>query len=458
MDEKGTLTGIDAIRITLDHEKLHATAVLTKEMQSFSPEMVADALASAGIIFGIDHARFGDVGRQPGRPVVVAEGTAPAQGRPGWVECLVSPPQLPAGKEGDNTRMVFKVLNVRKGEPVVQLHEPEVGADGISVTGEPIMGRRGVPVAVTAGPGVTADPQAAGRYLATVDGNLVIEGGGKVEVRDTIEFSDSLDITMGDIDFVGSLIVRGDIHGDINIKVGKNLTVFGDVADAVIVAGGDVIVRNGFMGRGAGSITAGGSVRVQHVRNQHISAGNEVHIERESVNGTITAKRKIEAAHAVIAGGVLEADEVIEVGMLGRVEGGQVKVRVGRRGKIIDRLASMEKELRQLEKNFADIKDAVYKLVRMKIDAGKLSSDKETMLARLQEAQRQIPGKREQLLAEQSSLNAELQRHAEVKLTVHDTISDNVFIDVNGARKLTDAIVRGVVYTERNGELQATGL
>ncbi len=455
MEEKVSLAGIDVIRITVDQQRLHATALLTKEVESFSPEMVADALASAGVIFGIDQSRLAEVGKQPGRPVVVATGTPSAQGRAGWVECLVPPP---ATKDDDNTRMVFKVLNVRKGEPVAQLHEPEIGAEGIAVTGEPIPGRRGIPVAVSGGPGIAPDPAVPGRYLATCDGNAVLEGGGKVEVRDTIEFSGDLDLTMGDIDFVGSLIVRGDIHGDINIKVGRNLTVFGDVADAVIVVGGDVIVRNGFIGRGIGSITAGGSVKVQLVRNQHIIAGNEVHIERESVNGVICAKRKIIGTQAMISGGTLEADELVEVGMLGRIEGGQVKVRVGRRGKILERLAAIEKELRQLEKNCTDIKDAVYKLVRMKIDAGTLPAEKESMLTRLQEAQRLIPTKRDQLIAEQKRLSEEMQRLSEAKLVVHDTISDNVLVDVNGARKMTDAIIRGVVFVERKGELEATGL
>ncbi len=458
MEDRATVAAVNLIHITVDHNKLRATAVFSGETAGFAPELVAEALASSGVVHGIRHEHFPEVGEQVGRPIVVAEGTPASQGRGGWVECLVHPTPPASAKDGDNTRMVFNVLNVRQGEPVALVHEPEVGADGTTVTGETIPGRRGAPAATTPGSGVAMDAGCPGRYLATRDGNAIVDPKGAIDVRDTIEFAGNLDITMGDINFVGSLIVRGDIHGDLVISVGKNLTVMGDVDDAVIEAGGDVILKNGFMGRGTGSITAGGTVKIQHVRNQRVCAGNEVHIERESVNGIITAKRKIVAPRAVIAGGALEADELVDVGMLGRVEGGQVKVRVGRRGKILERLASIERDLRQSEKNLLDVKDAVYKLVRLKIDSGSLPEEKEKMLVRLQETQRQIPAMREALLREQAALTEEVHRVSDAKLVVHETVSDNVFIDVNGAKKLTDTVVKGVVYVERNGELTATGL
>ncbi len=458
MEGRETETGVSVVRITVDHNKLRATAILHEEVPGFTPEMVAEALAASGVVYGIRDERFHEVGEQPGRPIIVSEGTPAGQGRAGWVECLVQATLSASAKNGDNTRMLFNVLNVRQGEPVAQVHEPDLGPDGMTVTGELIPGRRGTPIAVAPGAGVAADTGCAGRYLAQRDGNAVVDPKGGIDVRDTIEFAGNLDITMGDIDFVGSLIVRGDIRGDLVVTVGKNLTVMGDVDDAVIEAGGDVIVKNGFMGRGCGRITAGGTVKIQHVRNQHVTAGNEVHIERESVNGLIAAKRKIIAPRAVIAGGTLEADELVDVGMLGRLEGGQVKVRVGRRGKILERLATIEKELRQADKNLLDVKDAVYKLVRLKIDSGSLPMEKEKMLARLQETQRQIPLLRDALVQEQSALTEEMHRISDAKLVVHETVSDNVFIDVNGAKKLTDTVMKGVVYVERNGELAATGL
>ena len=407
MEDHDITVAANLIRITIDRDKLKATAILGEEIPSFTPELVGEALATTGVVFGIQQSALSLVGEKPGIPVVVAEGLPSTQGSAGWIELLVQESKPLASKDCDNTRTTFKVNNVLKGAAVAQVHDPASGTDGTTVTGESILGRKGACAPVHAGHGVAPDASTPGLFVATCDGNAVVEPGGKIAVQETIDIKESLDMTMGDIDFVGSLIIHGDIHGDITVKVGKNLTVMGDVDDAVIEAGGDVQIRNGFMGRGSGRITAGGSVKVQHVRNQHITAGTDVHIERESVNGIIAAKRKIVAPRAVIAGGTLEADELVDVGMLGRVEGGQVKVRVGRRGKILDRLATIEKELRQLEKNITDVKDAVYRLVRLKIDVGSLPPDKESILTKLQETQRQIPQIQQSLSAEQKTLSEE---------------------------------------------------
>ena len=57
-----------------------------------------------------------------------------------------------------------------------------------------------------------------------------------------------------------------------------------------------------------------------------------------------------------------------------------------------------------------------------------------------------------------ASLTAELAKTVEARLKVFDTIHDNIFIDINGAKKLTDGALTGVIFTEHGGELVAAGL
>ncbi len=458
MGNEISVPAIDTVQVTIDSDGLHAAAVQTGDSGPCTAEAVKDALMLAGVVRGIKEDALPLVGEQPGRRVIVAEGSAPVPGQPGWIEILV-PQETGTSTEGDDhTRTTIQIRNVRRGEPVARVHEPGHGEDGATVKGEVIGARSGPPAVVRPTAGVVADKDDPGLFVATRDGNAVVTSDGHIDVQESIEIKGNLDLTMGNVTFVGSLVIRGDIHGDMVVKVGNKLTVLGDVDDAIIEAGGDVTIKNGFMGRGHGKIVAGGSVSVQHVRNQKIVSNNDVRIERECINGLIAAKRSILAPRAVIAGGFLEADELVEVGELGRLDGGQVKVRVGRRGRIVERLAGIEKEMRQGEKNFADVKAAVYKLVRLKIDSGSLAPEREQMLTRLQETQRSLPKLLESLEAEKTSLSEELQKVGDAKLLVRGTISDNVFIEVNGARKLTDAVVTGVVFLERNGELTATGL
>jgi uncharacterized protein (DUF342 family) len=458
MENHAPDTAVQSIQVTIAPDGLEATAVLLGDAGSCTPEAVREALAAAGVAWGIKDEALSTLVAHPGSTVAVAVGTVPRDGRGGWIEVLVPVYAPDSYGEGASGRFPVVIRNVVKGQQVARVHSPETGTDGRAVTGEVLPARKGTAASVHPMAGVVADDSTDGVYIATRDGNAVVAPDGSIDVQETVTIDGNLDITVGKVEFVGSLIVRGEIRGETSVKVGRNLTVTGDVDDAAIEAGGDVTIKNGFMGRGTGRIRAGGIVKVQHVRNQQIVAQNEVHIERESVNGTIVARRCIVAPRAVIAGGSLEADELVDVGVLGRLEGGQVKVRVGRRGRIVERLAAIEKEARQAEKNLVDVKAAVYKLVRAKIDAGSLPPEREQMLNRLQTTQRQLPRLLEALDAEKNSLTEELQRVADAKLIVRQTISDNVFIEVNGARKFTDTAVEGVMFVERSGELIATGL
>jgi uncharacterized protein (DUF342 family) len=279
-----------------------------------------------------------------------------------------------------------------------------------------------------------------------------------VSLAESIEIHQDIDYASGDIDFPGSLVIHGDINGEVSVKVGNNLDILGDAGDCSIEAGGNVSLSKGFLGRGSGVIQSGGTVKLQHILNQTVVARADVLLEREAVNSTIQAGKRLLAPSAQFTGGSLEAEELIEVGSIGRSEGAQAKIRVGKRGKILERIATIDKEIRQSEKNLGEIKDAVYKLVLMKINTKTLPPEREQLLNRLQQTQKQLPLAIESLKSEKSVLTEELSKNFDAKLKVNGTIHDNVFIDINGARKLTDSALSGVIFAERGGEITATGL
>lgn len=448
-----------AVKIGVSADGMKATAVKVANDVAFTVDDLRSALEQVGVTTGLQERRFEDVGVAVGKEVIVAEGIPAVPGKKGWVELLVP---VSVNKNDDDSqagvRQYLHVRNARKGDSVARVHPPEKGTEGRTVTGKPLPAHPGAPAEVHMGSGVAHSPNDPALLVAKHDGNAILKPDGTVDVEESILIAKDLDYSIGDVDFVGSLVVRGDIHSDLVVKVGKNLEVSGDIGDSRVEAGGDVTVRKGFLGRGSGSITAGGSVSVQHILNQTVKAAVNIAIQRESVNGKVYAGKSILAPMAAVMGGELEAEEILEVKTIGRAEGSQAKVRVGHRGKIVDRLNAIEKELHQGEKNLTELKDAVFKLVRMKIDAGVLAPEKEALLKRLQDTQKQLPQAMEALKEEKASLNAALAKIVDAKLIVHENIFEYVFIEINGARKMTDAPMSGVAFIERNGEIIASGL
>lgn len=382
-------------------------------------------------------------------------GRAAVRGTDGWVEY---PPveALKVRQNGvrENMRDGDFIRSVRKGEVIAVIHPPTAGQPGETESGEPIAAEDGAPARIEIGNNVTATAEDPGKLLAGVDGHLALGPGGRLEVQTVVTVPGNLDLTVGNINFSGSIIVRGDVLADFTVTAGGSIEVHGNVEDSTLRAGGNVTVKNGFFGHGKGTIEAGGDVHVHHILNQCIIAGKDVYIEAEAVNATVRAGNTIIAPRAVIAGGCLDALHEVNVGVLGSEDGGQAKVRAGKRGRILERLGQLDKEFKHAEKQLTDVKAAVYKLVKMKVDGIGLSADQEQALTKLQEAQKLLPARLEALQAERVQLQAELQKKADARIEVHDTVHENVLIEINNVRKVVDSAIQGVIFAERGGTIE----
>jgi uncharacterized protein (DUF342 family) len=90
----------------------------------------------------------------------------------------------------------------------------------------------------------------------------------------------------------------------------------------------------------------------------------------------------------------------------------------------------------------------------MKVDGVGLTGEQEHALGKLQEAQKLLPARLVALHTERAQLQSEMQKKAEARIEVHDTVHENVLIDINNVRKVIDSAIQGVVFTERAGTIE----
>ena len=421
------------------------------EGRAMAPEEIQELLREAGVCAGIMDDVVSRIARDglDSHGVVVARGIQPRAGVPGRVEPVYFPP--------NHQSKMPTVLSVRKGDVLAVLHPPSAGTPGMTVTGGLVPCPPGEPACLIPGVHTAFGPDGT-TLVATEDGQPLQMADGSLEVHTTVEIPGNVDYSVGSIDFCGSLLIKGDVLGEFSIRAGGSVEVLGDVQDAIIESGGDVTVHQGFVGVGKGRITAGGTVRVRHVTNQVIKAGKDIHIETEAVNSTIEAGGRVIAPHAVIAGGKVEAMLEADVYNLGSSESSGVKVRVGRRGKIIERLAAVEKDMKQVDRQTTEVKDAVYRLVKIKVDTGKLPPEKAQILAKLQEAQKVLPRRLLELQTEREALQYELQKKCDARVVVRGTVQKDTMIEVNGAGKFVESTLEVVVFAEWDGVLESRSL
>ena len=105
-----------------------------------------------------------------------------------------------------------------------------------------------------------------------------------------------------------------------------------------------------------------------------------------------------------------------------------------------------------------EVKEAVYRLVKMKVDTGKLPSDKEQILAKLLEAQKQLPRRLSESQTERAVLQGELQKKSDARIVVRGTVQKDTMIEVNGAGMFVESTLEAVVFAEWDGVLESRSL
>ena len=146
--------------------------------------------------------------------------------------------------------------------------------------------------------GVEIDPDDPLLLRAAIAGSPKLINQG-VQVNPVVEV-DAVDLTTGNINFEGSLQVRGDISATMEVRVTGDVVVNGTMEAALVEAGGNVTVKGGIIGMAeamqdasgparTAHIVCGGELKARFIENAIISAGQNVEVEREIRQCSIAA-------------------------------------------------------------------------------------------------------------------------------------------------------------------------
>lgn len=305
-----------------------------------SREQVVEALAAAKVIFGIDQEAIDQLvqwaaeGRRLDREgVVLAVGEPPVPGEDGSIihhPMLETPSGYPRLRE-DGRADFFDLNVVRNVEKEVVLatrKPPTRGQPGRNVLGQPLQAPDGRDVRLRAGQGtrLSADGQSV---ISTIEGHASISYSGEVTVSPIFAVSGDVGYATGNIDFVGTVIVRGDITPGFTVKAGQNVQVHGGVLGGSVEAGGDVVVRYGITGARS-RVTAGGKVQCRFIEGAEVLAGGDVTVADGILNARVSGENvQVTSGRGSIVGGLIRATHSVGAQVLGAERGTATDIQVG---------------------------------------------------------------------------------------------------------------------------------
>ncbi|MFW5749587.1 MAG: DUF342 domain-containing protein, partial [Halanaerobium sp.] len=268
----------DQIEIEVSSDGLEAKMDFTpgRSGKEFTYEDLKELLEAKNISYGIMEKKAKRVLklRQPVSGEIIAKGKKASPGEDGYLIYHFEEKENNVGTLREDGTMDFHsknlINNVRRGEKIVTLVEPTAGEPGIDVFGEEI--EPPAPKSVKL-PNAKNTVKKNNSVYAAKDGQIVRDGK-KIAINPVYQVSGDVDLEEGNIDFVGSVKISGDVREGFVVKSSGDIEVAGNVAAAEIECGGSILIKKGFLGRNKGTITAKGDVNARFVENAEIEANN----------------------------------------------------------------------------------------------------------------------------------------------------------------------------------------
>ena len=360
-------------------------------------ETLNSFLRSNRIYHGVDEAILHDLVDRPiyKEKIAVAEGTKPVNGRDSYIHYDFETDQTKLRlREGSNGRIDFKDLNIIKNvvenQPLAKKIPAEHGIEGRTVTGKSIPAKDGKDIPLPLGKNVHVGDDNL-TVIADINGQVVL-ANGKINVEPVYTVNGDVNLKTGNIIFLGTVIINGNVEEGFSVKAAGNIEVNGTVEKAELDAEGDIIVHQGITGKNEGTVKAGRSIWARFIENAIIEAGDMVVVSDGIINSKVDAYKRIicRGKRAQIVGGRLRASEEINAKILGSPTSGTDTVfEVGFDPRSKEQLDLLIENREQNERKLEEVQRNIQTLINIKKQRKSLPTEKEVQLSELMD-QRQL--------------------------------------------------------------------
>lgn len=328
--------------------------------QAATQESLMQALADAGVVFGIDPAAVAKVcaaGQISHFPV--AKGVLAQDGHDAVFESLLPQVADRAPKLDANGLIDYRehggVAVVKPGQALMRRVSATPGVQGQTVRGRVLTPRPGRDeVFAPQLAGVAVDSQDPNLLVATVGGQPVLVAHG-VMVESVLRVNE-VNMATGNITFEGTLQVDGDVVQGMKVHATGDIVVKGMVEGGLLEAGGDVHVAGGIIAQA--QVQAKGAVSARFGEHSRVQAGTVIafvdmalECELESLNQIIVGDPTQQRGR--LMGGKALAVMLLRVPLLGSNKGGLTHVKVGSNPVLEQQLHALKQRL-EVEKTNED--------------------------------------------------------------------------------------------------------
>ncbi|MFC1564111.1 DUF342 domain-containing protein [candidate division KSB1 bacterium] len=459
----GSKDGRVNVRI-LNNGLAGAITVYPEEGEGKEPkiELGKEQLRKSGVVFGIDetilHAIFQNKNFE--EEIVVANGIPPKDGKHGSINFFFDTEMKLKPVEDEKGNVDYKNINllqnVKKGDKLAEVIPPVPGKEGKDVFGKKVLPKVGKVIKMPIGMNTELSPENPNILIAGKEGNVSLIKG-YVQVETLFEVNGDVDYNTGNVEYVGSIVIKGSVRSGFEVKVEGDAEINGIVEDAKVIAGGNIIIKNGFLGKNKGYLEAGGDIFIKFIQNQDAKAKGSIYVGEGILHSNVQCEGKIEVTgrKGMIVGGYTSSIQGVYVKELGNYQEVKTEVTVGVNEELEKQMKDTREEVENNDANVENVKKAVLALYKKKARVKTLPAEQENLLNKLINIQNVLPKQKESLLEKKEQIQNEIDKFAhDAKIEVTDKVHRGVYVRIRNKNKTILAETTRVTFKIVDAEIQ----
>lgn len=377
------------LEISNDEMKVYLTLIPPRRNgRIIEVDDIKAELERRGVVFGIKDDVINDAVENDrfNQPIIIAEGRPPKDGENAKIDYKFRIEKDIRLEEDEKGKVDYRELDLIENVVVGQVLAVKIpatkGIPGMTVTGKELPAKDGKDVPLVPGKNVKLSEDGM-QLIAEINGQVVY-AKDRVNVEPVYEVKGDVSVETGNIVFLGTVIVRGNVEDGFTVKAAGNIDVKGSVGKAILEAEGDIIIKQGLLGKDEAEVRAGNDVIAKFIeRAKLVEAGRDVIVSEGIMHSFVDAGKRVicNGKRGMIVGGRVRAGEEINAKTIGSPSFTETIVETGMDPKSRQQLLDLQEELRISKDKVHELSMNINTLQSQKKAAGgKLSPEKEELL------------------------------------------------------------------------------
>ena len=368
---------------------------------------------------------------------VLAKGKKPVEGHDAEIKYYFNTNINLKPKRNEDGTVDYKELNtisrINAGDKVAELIPEDPGEAGYNIFGEVLKPHSVKTKRLEGGKNMTLSEDKKILY-SDVTGHASLVSG-KIFVSDVYEIPADVDNSTGNIDYNGSVTIKGNVKGGFKVVATGNIVVEGVVEDATLISDGQIIVRHGIHGMNKGMLKAKGNIICKFIENATVISGGYVDAEailhsKVEAYGEVFVKGK----KGFITGGVVRAGNLIDAQTIGSEMETLTQIEVGVDPIQKEKYIEVQKKLKEYEEQLEKLRPIVATYSKKMKQGETLSKEQVVYIKQLAVQMQTLQGEISPLKQEAEELQQLISNENAARVKVSKTIFPGVNLSISDAK------------------------